>query len=124
MARISKSELIKLQKQLVTDEAIGKKFKVTRQAIHQLRKKYGIPSSLVGNPERNEKVVALYKKGASGTDIAKKFDMSVSQAYRIINDAGALRKKVAAKPAKKAAAKAAPKAAPKKAVKKAAKKKK
>jgi|GEM_PF-4198109 hypothetical protein len=31
MATVSKSELIKLQKSLGTDEAIGKKFKVTRQ---------------------------------------------------------------------------------------------
>jgi Mor family transcriptional regulator len=105
MALVSKSDLIKLQKTLVTDEAIGKKFKVTRQAIHQLRKKYGIASSYVGNPERNEKVISLYKKGTSGVDIAKKFDLSVSQTYRIINDAGALNKKAAKKPAKKAAKK-------------------
>ena len=119
MALIGKGELIKLQKQLVTDAAIGKKFKVTRQAIHQLRKKYGIESSLVGNPERNEEVVALYKKGKSGTDIAKKFGLSVSQTYRIINDAGALKKTAAKAPAKKAA-----KTLAKKPVKKAAKKKK
>jgi DNA invertase Pin-like site-specific DNA recombinase len=101
MALVSKTELIKLQKQLGTDEAIGKKFKVTRQAIHQLRKKYGIDSRLADNPERNAKVVALYKKGTSGTEIAKKFELSVSQTYRIINEAGALNKKPAKKAAKK-----------------------
>jgi DNA invertase Pin-like site-specific DNA recombinase len=100
MALISKTELIKMQKQLGTDEAIGKKFKVTRQAIHQLRKKYGIDSRLADNPERNDKVVSAYKKGASGTDIAKKFELSVSQTYRIINEAGAL-KKTAKKAVKK-----------------------
>jgi DNA invertase Pin-like site-specific DNA recombinase len=105
MALVSITELIKLQKQLVTDEAIGKKFKVTRQAIHQLRKKYGIDSSYAGNPERNAEVIALYKKGKSGTDIAKKFDLSISQTYRILNDAGALKKKAAKAPAKKAAKK-------------------
>jgi hypothetical protein len=105
MALIGKQELIKLQKQLGTDEAIGKKFKVTRQAIHQLRKKYGIESRLADNPERNGKIVAAYKKGATGTDIAKKFELSISQAYRIINEAGALNKKAAKKPAKKAAKK-------------------
>jgi hypothetical protein len=88
MSRISKTELVKLQKKLVTDEAIGKKFRITRQAIHQIRKKYGIASNYAGNPERNKKIIALYKKGTSGTVLAKKFDMSVSQTYRIINKTG------------------------------------
>ena len=43
MARVTKAQLIKLQKQLKVDEAIGAKFGITRQAIHQLRQKYGIP---------------------------------------------------------------------------------
>jgi Mor family transcriptional regulator len=97
MPRISKTELLKLQKTLVTDEAIGKKFKITRQAIHQLRKAYGIKSSYADNPARNAKVVSAYKKGTSGTSLAKKFDLSVSQTYRIINEAGALKKKAAKK---------------------------
>lgn len=88
MARISKSDLIKLQKKMKTDQAIGKKFGITRQAIHQLRKKYGIDSSYAGNPARNSKIIALYKKGTSGTSIAKKLGLSVSQAYRIINTTG------------------------------------
>jgi DNA invertase Pin-like site-specific DNA recombinase len=85
MPRISKTELIKLQKSLQTDAAIGKKFGITRQAIHQLRKKYAIDSRYAKNDERNEKVIALYKKGVSGTAIAEKMDLSVSQTYRIIN---------------------------------------
>lgn len=93
MARISKSELIKLQKQLGTDEAIGKRFKITRQAVHQLRKKYGIESSYADNPERNAKIVAAYKKGASGTALAKKFDLSISQTYRILKISGSKAKK-------------------------------
>lgn len=85
MAKVSKSELIKLQKSLTTDEAIGKKFGVTRQAIHQLRKKYGIESSYADHPERNAKIVALYKKGTPGTSIAKKIGLSIPHTYRIIN---------------------------------------
>ncbi len=84
MPKLSKAELIKLQKKLTTDEAIGKKFGVTRQAIHWLRKKYGIESTYADNPERNAKIVALYKKGTAGTALAKKFGLSVSQAYGII----------------------------------------
>jgi hypothetical protein len=87
MPKVSKSQLVALQKKLTTDEAIGKKFRVTRQAIHHLRKKYGIASSFAKNPERNRKIVALYRKGTFGTALAKKFGLSVPQTYQIINDA-------------------------------------
>ena len=93
MPRLSKAELIKLQKKLTTDDAIGKKFGVTRQAIFQIRKQYGIASNYVKHPERNAKIVALYKKGTAGTALAKKFGLSETHTYKIINDAGALRKK-------------------------------
>ena len=93
MPRLSKAELIKLQKKLTTDEAIGKKFGITRQAVHQHRKKYGIESNYAKNPERNKKIVALYKKGTAGTALAKKFDLSESHTYKIINAAGALKKR-------------------------------
>jgi len=115
MARISKADLVKLQKKLVTDAAIGEQFGITRQAVHQLRKKYGIESSLSNNPERNAEIVSLYDAGTPGTDIAKKYKLSISQTYRIINETKKPVKKVAKKAAKKAAkseAKAAVKKAP------------
>jgi DNA-directed RNA polymerase specialized sigma subunit len=84
MAVAGKTELIKLQKALGTDEAIAKKLKVTRQAIHQLRTKYGIESNIAKNPERNKKIVSLFKSGKTGTEIAGKLGISVSQTYRII----------------------------------------
>jgi Mor family transcriptional regulator len=93
MSKISKQELIKLQKTLVTDEAIGKKFKVTRQAVFLMRKKYGIESRYVKNPKRNAGIIAAFKKGISGTDLAKKFELSVSQTYRIIGEAEVGKKK-------------------------------
>jgi DNA invertase Pin-like site-specific DNA recombinase len=93
MPKISKSELIKLQKKFVTDAAIGALFGITRAAVQQQRKKYGIKSSLTDNPERNAKILAAYKKGSTGTVIAKKFDLSISQTYRILNEGGALKKK-------------------------------
>lgn len=116
MARISKTQLIKLQKKLKTDAAIGEQFGITRQAVHQLRKKYGIESSLADNPQRNAEIVNMYGKGASGTALAKKYKLSISQTYRIINEF----KKKTKKAVKKAAGKKAPK---KKAAKKPAKKK-
>jgi Mor family transcriptional regulator len=85
MARLTKQQLIVLQKKHGTDQAIGDKVGVTRQAIHQLRNKYGIDSLIAKNAERNKKIVGMYKGGKTGTDIAKKFDLSVSQTYRIIS---------------------------------------
>lgn len=94
MARISKAQLIKLQKKMKTDAAIGEQFDITRQAVHQLRKKYGIESSIADNPIRNSKIVKMYQGGTSGTVLAKKFDLSVSQTYRVINESKAGKKKV------------------------------
>lgn len=92
MARITKAQLIKLQNKYTTDAKIGEQFGITRQAIHQLRKKYGVDSSIVDNPERNAEIIKLYKSGKSGTALAKKFDLSISQTYRIINEATAAKK--------------------------------
>jgi DNA invertase Pin-like site-specific DNA recombinase len=85
MSRISKVELIKLQKALKTDERIAKKFKITRQAVQLMRKKYGIASRLAKNPERNKKIKAMYKSGITGMEIARKLEMSLSHTYRVIN---------------------------------------
>jgi hypothetical protein len=93
MARISKAQLVKLQKKYCTDAKIGDLFGITRQAVHQLRKKYAVDSSIADNPERNAKIVKLYKAGTSGTGLAKKFELSVSQTYRVINEAKAGKKK-------------------------------
>jgi len=88
MAAVTKEQLIKLQKTLKTDAAIGDKFGITRQAIHQLRVKYGIDANLKKNKERNEKILGLYKKGKNGVDIAKEMELSISQVYRIIKKGG------------------------------------
>ena len=96
MARISKSELFKLQKTLKTDAAIGEKFGITRQAVHQLRKKFEIDSNRAKNEERNEKIRQLHKTGKSGIVIADKLGLSISQTYRIISN-----KKVVVKKGKK-----------------------
>ena len=89
MSKITRQELIRLQKTLGTDEAIGKKFNVTRQAIHQMRKKFGVGSNYAGNPERNKNIAAAFKKGSSCVALAEKYALSISQTNRIINDAAA-----------------------------------
>lgn len=84
MACISKTELVKLQKTLKTDAAIGAKYGFSRQYIHQLRQKYGIESNAEKNKERDDKICNLYNKGKAGNEIAKIIGMSVSQVCRII----------------------------------------
>jgi DNA invertase Pin-like site-specific DNA recombinase len=84
MARISKQQLIKLQAKYKTDDAIGNLFGITRQAVHQLRNKYGICPLEDKHCERNQEISRAYKAGMPGTKLANKFRMSVSQVYRII----------------------------------------
>jgi DNA invertase Pin-like site-specific DNA recombinase len=93
MAKISKIELIALQKKFKTDEAIGERFGITRQAVHQLRNKYGIQSVIAKNEERNAKLIKAYKAGNTGMSLAKKFGLSVSQTYRILGEAPKSKKK-------------------------------
>ena len=85
MARISKGQMEKLQKKYKTDEAIGKLFGISRQAVHQLRTKYGIAPVAEKHAERNNEIIKMYQQGVSGTRLAKKFKLSISQAYRVIN---------------------------------------
>ncbi len=93
MACVSKEQLIKLQKTLKTDHAIGKKFGVSRQAIHQLRVRYGIKATIAKNKERDLEIVTGYKKGKSLQALSKEFDLSIPHICKIIKTKGALRKK-------------------------------
>jgi hypothetical protein len=84
MSRISKGQLEKLQKKYKTDAAIGKLFGISRQAVHQLRSTYGIDPVDNKNRERDDEIIGYYKQGISGTKIAKRCKLSISQTYRII----------------------------------------
>jgi transposase len=84
MARISRTQILKLQKTLKTDAAIGEKYGITRQAVHQLRRKYGIPFNRGKYRERNDRVAAMFRKGVAGPVVAKKAGLSLSQVYRIL----------------------------------------
>jgi hypothetical protein len=84
MARISKQQLIKLQAKYKTDDAIGRLFGITKQAVHQLRNKYGIMPVADKHEDRNREITKAYTAGMAGTKLAKKFKLSISQAYRII----------------------------------------
>ncbi len=101
MARISKAELTRLQKKFKTDARIGEEFGITRQAVHQLRKKYGIESRTAGNPDRNKEMVALRDAGQSVEAIAKKFKLSIPQTYRILKETASSGKAAKKKSSKK-----------------------
>jgi hypothetical protein len=52
--------------------------------------------------KRNEKIVALYKKGGTGAEIAKQFDLTAAMIYIILKKAGAsMRAPMKKLPAKK-----------------------
>jgi len=85
MARISKQVLLKLQKKLKVDSKIGAEFGITRQAVYQLRVKYGIPAVQGRNDERNAKIIDMHKQGKTGLAIAKKMKMSRCCVYGILS---------------------------------------
>ena len=84
MPRLTKQELLRLQKTLLVDQKIADKFGITRQAVHQIREKYGIPCILNRNRKRNDQINRLYNGGIPVVGIAKKFKLSICQIYRVI----------------------------------------
>lgn len=87
MPRISKNQLIKLQKKYKTDESIGQLYGITRQAVHQLRVRYRLAPVTDKNDERNKEVIRQYESGISGAKLARKYGLSLSQIYRIVHSA-------------------------------------
>lgn len=83
---MTKVELTKLQKQLITDNAIGEKLGVTRQRVNQLRKKFDIPAIMNKNKVRNEKIISLRKKGLAIKEIAEKLSLSIYNVYFILRN--------------------------------------
>jgi transposase-like protein len=122
MAKITKTLLVKLQKSLKTDVRIGEELGISRQAVHQWRKKLGVESLVSDKIDRNAAIVAAYEGGATGTEVAAKFGLSVSQTYRIIDIVRGKAKRAGRKAAEKLAKKPAGRKPAKKAP--AAKKKK
>ncbi|KMQ50291.1 hypothetical protein CHISP_2760 [Chitinispirillum alkaliphilum] len=85
MQKISKSQLEKLQKKYHSDSEIGALFGISRQAVHQIRKKHGIPPVQNKHSDRNQEIIQLYRKGIPGTKIAKMLKLSKTHTYRVIS---------------------------------------
>ena len=84
MARIGRNQLIKLQKRYKTDDAIGQLYGISRQAVHQLRKKYGVVPVDDKYESRNRSIRQLYRRGVTGPRLASQYSLSLSQIYRIL----------------------------------------
>ena len=81
---INRTVMIRLQKKFKTDEEIGRQIGgITRQAVHQMRTKFGVPSLIVGNKDRNKRIRKLARSGECKLNLAKKFNMHHSSIYRI-----------------------------------------
>ena len=79
----SKNELLWYQKRFGTDHAVGLQLGVTRQAVHQLRNKFGIMRSLKKS-DRNAKIKVDHWNGMDADKLVKKYKLSLTQIYRII----------------------------------------
>lgn len=84
MPRISKQELLRLQKTIGPDEAIGEKLGISRQAVHKMRQKYGIPSRWVNCHKRDAAIKSAYKRGTPVNALAEKYGISAVNVYRIL----------------------------------------
>ena len=84
MARVGKEQLIKLQMRFKTDAAIARLYGLSRQAIAQQRKRFGISASSTKYISRNSEIKELSEKGISAQKLAVKFRLSKMQIYRIL----------------------------------------
>ncbi len=84
MPRISKDQLLKLQKRYPTDASVGALFGIPRQQIHRLRIKYGIAPVSKRNEKRNQEIARLSKSGLAIAQISKQYRISTVHIYRII----------------------------------------
>ncbi len=72
--RLTRGELVKLQRRYVTDEVIGETLGVTRQRVHQLRVKWGIPAikhSALKPPVTAGQLKRLQRQHGSDSEIGK-----------------------------------------------------
>jgi hypothetical protein len=96
-AKVTNTQLSRLQKTHKTDRRTSGKSGVSRQAVHQLRKKSGGRPASTERKDRDAAIVAAYIAGETGSAIAERFGVSSSQAYRVINAANGKSKRAARK---------------------------
>jgi len=80
----SYAQLKKLQDKFGTDHAIAMQYSVSRQAIHQMRNKFGIDTNNK-KLRRNVKIKKDWIKGFTADRLVKKYKISLTMIYRILN---------------------------------------
>jgi len=84
MPRIGRNQFRKLQRKYKTDAAIANLYKISRQAVFKIRKKYDIPPVEYKKSTRDIAIKRLYKEGVSISKIAQRASLSRMQVYRIV----------------------------------------
>jgi len=107
MAKITKPQFVALQKKHLTDAAISAALGINRQAVKQLRLKFGITVPQPDINARNASIVEAYIGGETGVSIAGRYGLSISQTYRVLDRALNKTKKKTARSAAKSIRKAA-----------------
>ena len=69
MSMLTNAQIQRLQKTLMTDQAIGSKFGITRQAVHLWRRKFRVPCIPDKNKKRNDIIKAMHRRGLSAAKI-------------------------------------------------------
>lgn len=84
---MNKTQFIIFQERYKNDSNIAKNLGVTRQYIHQTRKKLQIPSIKLTDvlSERNKLINNYFAKGFKLIDISKNMDLSYKSICRIVN---------------------------------------
>lgn len=85
--KLTRKELAQFVTSGWTDTRIGLRYGVSRQAVAQMRWKCQIPSNLKKLEKRNREIIALYESGTTGPGIQKIYKLSLSQIYRILDQA-------------------------------------
>ncbi len=86
MARVTREELLTLQEVHKTDAAVGTFLGISRQAVHQLRSKFIVTPIKRKSEPRNLEIQQEYQNGVPGTELARRYNLSVSQTYRILGE--------------------------------------
>lgn len=82
--KVTKEELLNLQNKYLRDAGIGRYLNCSRQNVHQMRNRYGIPALKDPNKARNDSLFKAWKEGRSIKMLAHDTKLSLSQMYRII----------------------------------------
>lgn len=69
------------------DPTVAKQFGITRQAVYNIRKKFGIPSSKSKASDKKQRIIELRNEGLSVTKVSSVCNVSQSYVYKVLKEA-------------------------------------